>query len=338
MIDEFILNLSRCKYAFRSEPQFWWMSSPTLLSRALLLPEYLYRVISWIHSSHKKHASVRAPYPVISIGNLVVGGAGKTPCTLALARLLAAEGYVPWAITRGYGGRCAGPLYVIPNQHTPRDVGEEALLLAREMPTIVSRVRKEALRLIPKDMRVVILLDDGHQHMSLYKDISFVVVNGRQGFGNTRTLPAGPLRESIPRGLARCDAVLWVGPSEYKNASIPAGMPIIHMQPVASCPLPPSTPVIGFCGIGHPSGFRETLVSLGLCISSFRVFPDHHFYMDRDERELLQLSERTGASLVTTQKDAIKLSPGFRTHISCVEYNLVFLDPHTITSMCLRGF
>uniref|UniRef100_UPI00260A9006 tetraacyldisaccharide 4'-kinase n=1 Tax=Ferrovibrio sp. TaxID=1917215 RepID=UPI00260A9006 len=141
--------------------------------------------------------------PVISVGNLVAGGAGKTPTAIALSEMLHRLGLQPQIVSRGYGGRLAGPVRVDPSRHTAADVGDEALLLSAAAPTWIGRDRPAAARAAAAAGAGCIIADDAHQSYALARRLSLLVVDGGYGFGNGRLLPAGPLREPVEEGLAR---------------------------------------------------------------------------------------------------------------------------------------
>ncbi len=181
----------------------------------------------------------RAPVPVICVGNLVAGGAGKTPVVLALAAEIAASGVAAHIVTRGYGGRLAGPLRVDRSRHDAAAVGDEALLLAAASPAWVARNRAEGVRQAVAAGAAAILLDDGFQNPGVAKDLSLVVVDAAYGFGNRRVIPAGPLREPVEAGLARADAIVLIGEGDAPIGVAEAGCPILRatLEPVAGSAL-----------------------------------------------------------------------------------------------------
>src|SRR4051812_15030903 len=148
--------------------------------------------------------------PVICVGNLTAGGSGKTPIALVIADMLRAKGHKPYFLTRGYGGSERGPALAT-RGHSAAMMGDEALLLARSAPTIVSRDRAAGARLAKEKGATVLVMDDGHQNFSLRKSLSLVVVDAGTGFGNGFQIPAGPLREPVAQGLARANAVILIG-------------------------------------------------------------------------------------------------------------------------------
>ena len=188
-------------------PDFWYQP-PGFLSSLLWPLGWLYGKIGKIIFRLKTQK--RFQVPVISVGNIVSGGAGKTPTAIALLHLLESQGFKVHFVTRGYGGQEQGPLAVDPTFHKPSDVGDEALLLAQHAPTWVAKKRACGVEKAIENGAQLIILDDGHQTTGVYKDVSFVVIDQLQGFGNGCVIPAGPLRESLSEGLKRADGVIEI--------------------------------------------------------------------------------------------------------------------------------
>jgi tetraacyldisaccharide 4'-kinase len=250
----------------------------------------------------------RSKLPVICIGNFTVGGAGKTPLALAVSEMLRELGNSPAFLTRGFGGRIAGPHRVDPSRDGFEDVGDEALLLARSAPTIVARNRADGARAIEETGASVIVMDDGFQNPSLVKDLSLIAVDAGSGLGNRLIFPAGPLRASLRFQTERADVVVIVG--EAGPANIPElDIPLFRasLEPAGDCEWLRTQPVLAFCGIGRPQKFFDTLNATGAAMVSQTAFPDHHPYTDSDARSLLEQAETLGAQLVTTEKDWVRL-------------------------------
>jgi tetraacyldisaccharide 4'-kinase len=270
----------------------------------------------------------RAPVPVICVGNLVAGGAGKTPVALALARRLGAQGRVVHLVSRGYGGRLAGPLAIDGARHHAAEVGDEPLLLAEAAPCWVARDRVAGARAAIAAGARLLLLDDGFQNPSLAKDLSLVVVDGGYGFGNGRVLPAGPLREPLGAGLARADAVVLIGADRAGIAPQLAGKRVLRARLVAENAAEfAGREVVGFAGIGRPAKFFATLDAAGAKIVARHAFADHHPYGADEMRRLLAEAEGARALLVTTAKDAVRLPPEWRGRVGVLEVAVVFDDP-----------
>ena len=206
-------------------PAFW--SEDSFISRLLSPIGCAYGYAAAARSRRAKPASVNRP--VICIGNLVAGGAGKTPIALAVADRLLTRGLEPHFLTRGYGGRIAGPQRVEPDEHRAKDVGDEALLLARRATTWISRDRAAGAQAAEHDGADIVVMDDGLQNHSLFKDLSLVVIDGAYGIGNGRVMPAGPLREFWQNGLARADGIVVLGTVSKKTAAIlPETVPVFE--------------------------------------------------------------------------------------------------------------
>jgi tetraacyldisaccharide 4'-kinase len=252
----------------------------------------------------------RADVPVICVGNPTVGGAGKTPAAIAIARLLAAAGEKPMFLTRGYGGRLAGPVMADP-AHTAIQVGDEPLLLARVAPTVVAEERVSGARLAADSGASIIVMDDGFQNPSLIKDLSFLVVDAR-GTGNGRVIPAGPLRAPLEPQLDRASALLIVGETDsaIEAAARARGLPVFHGKlepaPDAVAALRAGK-VLAFAGIGNPEKFFATLAAAGIDAPVRRSFPDHHRYSVKEARALVREADQGNLELLTTEKDAARL-------------------------------
>ncbi len=282
--------------------------------------------------------SYKAPVPVICIGNLVVGGAGKTPVALSVIAKLQTAGLRVHALTRGYGGREKGPTKVSRERHSASDVGDEALLLAKQTTTWVSSDRPAGARAAASDGAEVIVMDDGFQNPSLHKDLSLVVIDGGFGFGNGYVLPAGPLREPARRGLARAGAVVLLGETNPDFTKILVEdllcRPIEgQLSPRNSRAELPDGPVLAFAGIGRPEKFYATLRDLSLEIAETRDFPDHHPYTDSEIDDLLQRADALNATVITTEKDAVRLSSQHRARIDTLPIEISWRNPQELDQL-----
>ena len=311
------------------QPRFWDM--PPGLLAGLLAPLGL----AWDAAGRVRRGLARpyrAPVPTLCVGNLVVGGAGKTPVVLALAARLAAEGRAVHTVTRGYGGRLAGPLQVDPVRHDADAVGDEALLLAAAAPCWVARDRAEGARAAATAGAGVLLFDDGLQNPSVEKTVSLLVIDAEYQFGNGHVMPAGPLRESARGGLARADMVVLLGPAGSAGPEI--GKPVLgaELQPVdggrlAGCRL------YAFAGIGRPQKFFATLRSLGTELVAAHAFPDHHRFRAGEIGELRAAARREQALLVTTRKDIVRLAPAERDGIEVLDVAIRWHEPARLAAL-----
>jgi len=262
----------------------------------------------------------------------VVGGAGKTPTLLALARMLADMN--PHALSRGYGGSEPGPLRVDLSAHLAADVGDEPLLLAKTLPSWVARDRVAGAQAAAKAGAGLVLMDDGFQNPALAKMISLLVIDTVQGFGNGLCLPAGPLREPPVRALARADAVVLIGAGAFRpetvkpvfraQIAVPAGAPDLRGQTV-----------VAFAGIGRPEKFFETLRAAGAELIAEHPFPDHHVFTNT-ELDRISASLPEGAVMMTTEKDWVRLPSDWQNRVEALPVELVFQQPETVARF-LRG-
>ncbi|PLX36168.1 MAG: tetraacyldisaccharide 4'-kinase [Hyphomicrobiales bacterium] len=292
-------------------PSFWWR--PAGLLSTLLAPLGLpYGFVTT--SRMRRKARHRSSVPVICVGNFVAGGAGKTPVAIAIGALLTTRGKMPAFLSRGYRGTLAGPVEVATGTHSAAEVGDEPLLLARAGRTVVAADRKAGADAIGTAPGTVIVMDDGFQSPTLAKTLSLVVVDGAVGIGNGACVPAGPLRAPLAAQLPRADAIVILGTGdageEFAIRAAAARKPVFHatLVPDEAARSLAGKKVLAYAGIGRPEKFVTTLQALGADVVALKAFPDHHGFSEADARELLAEADRLGALLVTTQKDAVRLS------------------------------
>lgn len=322
-------------------PEFWYRS-PGRLAR-LLAPFSLIQA-----TLTRRRLASATPYrpgiPVICIGNLVAGGAGKTPTALAVAAALGSTD--THFLSRGHGGRLEGPVQVDPAGHTAADVGDEPLLLARTRPTWVARDRAAGARAAEAAGAGVLVLDDGFQNPSLAKDLSLLVVDGTGGFGNGLVIPAGPLREPVEAGLARADAVVLVGPDRSGiGARLAELAPHLPMLGARIAPEPGAAQalkgrrVYAFAGIGRPAKLFQTLRDLGAELVATTGFADHHPYAPDEIMRMVEAAASADSILVTTEKDWVRLPENARPMVQTLPVALAFDDPAALAVLLagLRG-
>ncbi len=299
------------------EPGWWYGAADAWQARALAPVGALVG-----HLAARRLARTtpyRARLPVICVGNFTAGGTGKTPLALHIVAHLQRLGRVPVCLTRGYGGRIAGPHLVDLEHDIARQTGDEPLLLARRGPTVIARDRAAGARFIEtlaiEPAPDVIVMDDGLQNPALAKSLTIAVVDGQRGFGNGRVLPAGPLRAPLDMQLPLAEVIVVNGGADGSEGEIAAWLRSNFTGPVLSAgvrPVPPvdwltERPLVAYCGIGAPKRFFGLLASLGGTIVGRRAFPDHHAFTQRDAGQLLALAKQHDARLVTTEKDLIRL-------------------------------
>jgi tetraacyldisaccharide 4'-kinase len=292
------------------EPGFW--HGPSSLNSHLLKP--LAALYGAVAAKRLRRTGLNAGIPVLCVGNYHVGGAGKTPTVLALAKLLRELGETPVVLSRGYGGKLRGPVKVDPERHTAAEVGDEPLMLASRLPVVVARKRAEGVPLARAQNASVILMDDGFQSPAVVKDASLIVIDSERGLGNGQVFPAGPLRAPLRPQLARTDALVIVGggdAAEAVAAEIAAqGKPVLraHLRPdAAQVAELRGRRVLAFAGIGDPVRFFNTLRTSGIDVIEHRAFADHHPYAQGEIEGLIAEAKRDALTLVTTEKDLARL-------------------------------
>lgn len=273
----------------------------------------------------------RAPVPVICVGNLTVGGTGKTPVAIDLLQRLGARGVLVHAVTRGYKGTEKGPHLIDVTQDRPKRVGDEPLLLAAHAPVWVARDRAAGIRAAVAAGAGIVVTDDGFQNPGFAKDLSFVVVDAQAGFGNGRVFPAGPLREPVARGLARADAVVMMG----EGAAPAFDGPVLRaaLEPRESGMSLEGARVFAFAGIGRPEKFFDTVRSLGADVVDSEGFPDHHRYTGSMINRLVARADEQGLTCVTTEKDMVKMPPSMRGVIWPVPVGVAWEDEAAIKAL-----
>jgi tetraacyldisaccharide 4'-kinase len=322
----------------------WWYSrdrGATPVIRALLTPASW--IWAWAGARRMARASPDDPgVPVICVGNLTLGGAGKTPVARAVAERLAARGVRVHLLSRGYGGRLAGPLRVDPARHAAHDVGDEPLMLAQDFPVWVSRDRAAGARAAAAAGAQAVVMDDGHQNPSVKKALSLVVVDGetRGGewpFGDGRVFPAGPMREPLDAGLRRADACVALLPADLAAVD-PELTEMLGPRPLLVARLapakpPPAGPQLGFAGVAKPWKVERALRAAGCELVDFAPFPDHFPYDERSLRRLEARAAQFGAGLVTTEKDWVRLPPAWRARVAAWPVRALFADPGVLDAL-----
>jgi tetraacyldisaccharide 4'-kinase len=322
------------------EPAFWRTDGGRgsgSLVRALLTPlSWIYR---WATARRiRKATPLDAGIPVICIGNLTLGGTGKTPVTQTILTRLTDMGYRAQALSRGYGGRLKGPVQVDPARHDAGDVGDEPLLLARVAPAWISRERPAGALAAVEAGAQVLVLDDGHQNPSLRKQLSFVVIDGEAGWGANKVFPAGPLREPVTTGLARADAVIVMTRNadalpDYEGLGLSElEIPVLHAW-LAPTKAPPRGALVAFAGIGRPQKFFDALQAAGADLTETGQFADHHPYSKGDIKRLQRLAKAHHAALITTEKDWVRLPVAMQAEVTAWPVRAEFANPAALDGL-----
>ena len=326
----------------------WWYSRDRRhapVTRMLLKPA------SWLWAGVTARKIARATpvdpgAAVISIGNLTVGGSGKTPVARETLRLLRAQGVEAAALSRGYGGRLEGPVRVDLTQHSAADVGDEPLMLAQDAPAWIARDRVAGARAAAADGASALVLDDGHQNPALKKTLSLIVVDGETRgdewpFGDGSVFPSGPMREPLKAGLARADGVVVMLPTDMDAADpelleVFGDLPVFIARLEAAAPPPPG-PQVGFAGIAKPWKVERSLIAAGCDLKDFVPFPDHAALSERDFAFLKDRAAVYDAGLVTTEKDWVRLTPDQRAAVAAWPVVARFEDEAGFTAFLMRA-
>jgi tetraacyldisaccharide 4'-kinase len=323
-------------------PRFWYDDAEGR-DRATTL-QLLLQPVSWIYAaaaqSRARSARPVDVLPAVCVGNLTLGGAGKTPIVRALRAKLAARGLAVHTLSRGYGGKLKGPLQVDPARHTAADVGDEPLLHARDGPAWIGADRVVAATAAKAKGAQALVLDDGFQNTGLRYTRSILVFDAVRSVGNGRIFPAGPLREPLAGGLKRADAVVLMRPApgagdvdpRLAEALSRADVRTIDawLEPAAP---PPDKPLFAFAGIGDPDKFFAMLERLGARLAGRVAFPDHHPYSERDMTNLAIDASTAGARLITTEKDSVRIGGRWKPQVSVLPVVARFSDEAAIDAL-----
>ncbi|WP_157016964.1 tetraacyldisaccharide 4'-kinase [Mesorhizobium xinjiangense] len=293
-------------------PPFWWASADW---RAWALWPFsaIYGLVGARRMARAKREPVAAP--VLCVGNLTVGGTGKTPTVIALCRAAVARGLRPGVLSRGHGGSMHHPHVVDLQVDGARQVGDEPLLLARHAPVAVTPDRAAGARLLIEEGCDFLIMDDGFQSARIRYDYALIVIDARRGIGNAHVIPGGPMRAPLIQQMRFADAVLAIGEGDGADrvirATARAGKPVYSavMRPENADEIAGGT-FLAFAGIGDPEKFFDSARRAGAQLEGMRAFGDHHLYSQDDIGELADAAKRAGADLLTTEKDAVRLASG----------------------------
>lgn len=302
-------------------PAFW--NTKNTFSTLLMPVAWAYDIVSTLKRQSIRSATLQIP--VICVGNITVGGAGKTPVALHLGKLLKTRGINAFYLTRGYGGKLKGPALVNAQKHSAALVGDEPLLLAGILPTVVAKDRLAGALYAMQKGAQAIIMDDGFQNPSINKSLSFLVIDGHAGVGNGQLFPAGPLREPLMQALNRTHAVIAINRTT-RIPTLPENKPVLQArtQPAADAPNIRGKKLFAFSGLAYPQKFFDTLSAQGALLAGAESFADHYAYTRSDIRKLMARANREGATLITTAKDAVRLPPEMHGGVAVYPIELVF--------------
>ena len=305
-------------------PKYW--QSNSLISKILTPLGLLYGFATQMRIKLK--TPKKTEIPVICVGNITAGGTGKTPVAISIAKMLVTAMYHPFFVSRGYGGKLQNVL-VNNKKHTAQEVGDEPLLLSEQAPVVINADRLAGANLAVKEGADVIIMDDGFQNPTLYKNLSFLVFDGHYGVGNGKIIPAGPLRETFVNGAKRADALIILGKDKHELAKR-SNLPVFygHTEPTQTAV--GNADVVAFAGIGHPQKFYHTLQQQGYNVVKTIDFPDHHYYTKTEIEQILQEAKSLNAEVYTTGKDFVKIPTLYHNSINVLEVAVVWDEPEKL--------
>lgn len=309
-------------------PKFWY--SKSLLAYLLYPLSLFYRLGFYIDYYLKSKKIKRFEKPIISVGNLNIGGGGKTPSAIALGKILIENGYKVHFVSRGYKGNSITPTLVNKNE-LAHNVGDEPLLLSKIAPTWVGPNKVSSIKKAIENGADIILLDDGHQSHYIHKDLSIICVDSEMGFGNGMLIPAGPLREPKVFGFNRADIFFNIHGYNHNFPHDKSVFTLTAETKINSDLV--GEKIVAFAGIAIPKKFNRSLKKMGLSILDFVSFSDHHFYSEEDIDHLFAIANRLNAKLCTTEKDWVRLPKQIREKVYYVDYRLTFEDSSAVLDL-----
>ena len=292
-------------------PEFWYKKDLISKFKTLLLLPFsiIWILLSLIKKNFAKR--YKSHLQVICIGNLSIGGTGKTPFSIQTYKILEILGYKPVFLTRGYRGLTKGPI-LVNKSHNHKDVGDEALLLSKVGTTIVSSNRCIGAKYIEnlKKNYDIIIMDDGLQNYQLEQDIKLLLIDKKLLFGNGYCIPAGPLRQTITHGLKKIDAIIFTGDGDIKDINLNFINNIQNFDTkleIKNTFKTKQNNFLAFCALGNPIKFFNTLKKNNFKIVLTKSFPDHYEYKNKDINTLREEAYNRNLKLITTEKDYVKI-------------------------------
>lgn len=303
---------------FLKTPSFWYHPS-SWLSRALLPLSWLYRGIHWFNQRKAPHP-FKASIPVICVGNVTMGGSGKTPVVQTLIQFFLSHHINVHILSRGYGSVLTQRTTRVDHTyHTASMVGDEPWWLAQFTPVWIGKNRVESAKAAIQAGAQLLIMDDGFQNPSLYKDFSLLVCDAASPVGNGYLFPAGPLREPLQQALARADAIIRIGSVFPEDSLLPKSLPCLLAKIIpepTSLTLIQQRSLIAFAGIGRPEKFFSTLKEYGGNLIASYAFPDHYPYEEKDILPLIAQAKHSQSLLITTSKDWVRLPSHYQKEIA----------------------
>lgn len=300
-------------------PRFW--KTKNLLALLLLPAALIYNVIYRLRCFYAK--PYKSSAIVICVGNLTSGGSGKTPFALELGEYLKNRNKRIIFLSKGYKGKC-NYMKIVNAQNDKADfVGDEALLLAKKLPTIIAKDRSEGIKLAESLKADIIIMDDGLQNPTIEKNINIVVFDGEQGIKNGLLFPAGPMRESLKMGLSKATLKVFIG-EDKTNLKAKLGNDYHEAKFINFTKPHKKKKYFAFAAIGNPDKFFTLLKNEGFSVIKTKIFADHYNYKNKDIKKLISIADKHKLQLITTEKDAIKISKELLKNIIVLKIRLDF--------------
>ena len=309
-------------------PPFWW-EEPDWRAYALYPVSRIYSFVATRRMINARREKL--DIPVLCVGNFTVGGTGKTPVAIALARQARKMHLTPGFLSRGYGGSIGEPHIVDRKRDSARQVGDEPLLLSDHAITATTPHRIAGAKLLMQRGCDFLIMDDGFQSAQLHMDYALVVVDGRYGVGNGHVLPGGPLRARLIDQVRFSTGIVRMGEDKAGEAVVRlaarAGRPIFEAWTrTRAADKFANRRFLAFAGIGHPDKFFDTVTNAGGEVVMTRSFSDHHFYSNDELKELVQTAKGAELELITTAKDFARLRNGTAPKELLDTFNVLEID------------
>ncbi|HSQ97152.1 MAG TPA: tetraacyldisaccharide 4'-kinase [Rickettsiales bacterium] len=317
-------------------PNFW--KDKNIISFILYPFAIVYKVIRRLHVLFSKEYKAKN-LKIICVGNLTAGGSGKTPIALKIGEILKENDKNFAYLSKGYKGKIKKFTKVDSETHSYLEVGDEALLLAQLADTFICKNRKQAIKTLSKDYNYdIIVMDDGFQNPTIYKDKNIIVIDGEYGIGNGMLLPSGPLREKIHNSIKKIDSVIIIGQDKQnlEESFINNGIEVLRANIEEKDKSQNNKKYLAFCGIGRCEKFFNSLKKANYDIKKEISYEDHHKYTEEELKNIMTEAKKESCKIITTSKDWVKLPKKYREKINILEIEIKFYNNDTFTELILK--
>lgn len=328
--------ITKSFFSNKKTPTFW--ARDGIIPQLLIPLTLIYFLAKRLAT--KRLASKKFNCKIITVGNPIVGGAGKTPTAIALYDIIKTsfKGKKVCFLSKGYGGLLVTPTLVDLEHHSAYETGDECRILAKKAPTIISKDRLEGIKFAEKQGFDLVITDDGLHDKRFEKSLNLAVIDGGYGLGNRLILPSGPLRDRIDLALEGVENIVVIGDDvndtiNYINRRTKRKFKVIKAQILPTSKPDKDVIYLGFAGIAHPEKFFNTATEMGLFLSDKVEFADHQNYSDEDLEYLKNIAEQNKAKLITTEKDYVKLPEDFKKQVECLKVKLEFTDKNKVKEL-----